>query len=95
MMLTVCGADCETCHEYQKTCDGCQKLQGKVVWTEMIGTDTCPIYKCAVTDKKLAHCGQCKELPCHMFFDLKDPAMTDEEHLAGTKLRVARLKEQS
>ena len=91
-MIEVCGADCTTCPDYQKTCDGCRKIQGKVYWAAMIGTDVCPIYKC-VSDKKLAHCGQCDQLPCNLYFDLKDPSYSDEEHKKGIQLRVVRLKE--
>ncbi|MCL2141433.1 MAG: DUF3795 domain-containing protein [Methanimicrococcus sp.] len=92
-MLTVCGADCTTCPDYQKTCEGCQKIQGKVYWAEMIGTDTCPIYKCVVSDKKLSNCGKCNQLPCKLFYDLKDPSLSDEEHVKGIQQRIDRLKE--
>ena len=94
-MLTVCGTDCTTCPDYKKKCDGCQKIQGKVYWTKLIETDTCPIYKCVVSDKKLTHCGKCGQLPCHLFYDLNDPSYSDEEHLKGIKRRVSHLKEQT
>jgi hypothetical protein len=93
-MITVCGADCTKCPAYQDTCDGCQKIQGKVSWAALVGTDTCPIYKCVVSDKKLSHCGKCGQLPCNLYYDLKDPQLSEEEHLAGIKMRVDCLKEQ-
>lgn len=92
-MLQVCGVNCEGCPSYPEECQGCQALKGKVFWVGYIGKDVCPVYQCC-QDKSLAHCGGCAELPCKMWYELKDPNWTDEEHIASINERVRSLKEQ-
>jgi hypothetical protein len=53
---------------------------------------TCVLYSCAVNDKGYTDCGECDELPCKRFFELKDPNTSQEEHLASIQMRAARLK---
>jgi len=37
-------------------------------------------------------CGLCTEFPCRLFFDIKDPNMTEEENLKGLDDRMKALK---
>jgi len=91
-MLSVCGIDCGMCPSLFKECHGgCQAVAGKVYWTKQVGVTVCQLYQC-VTDKKISDCGACEKLPCEMWFSLKDPSLTDEEHRVSIKDRVVRLK---
>lgn len=93
MTLSPCGIDCETCPFYQKDCDGCKAVKGQPFWTEGIFTDgLCPLYNCSVNQKKYETCGSCEQLPCKIYFDLKDPSLSDEEHKASIVKRVETLK---
>lgn len=91
-MLTKCGVDCSTCPSYEKDCAGCEAIKGNVYWTEHIGGGTCPIYKCC-EDNSHEHCGKCGSLPCNTWKELKDPSMTDEQHLDALNQRVKLLRE--
>lgn len=90
-MLCVCGADCDNCHSFGKECAGCEALQGKVYWAAYLGKDVCPYYQC-VRDKGLNHCGDCENIPCELWYSLKDPSMTDEQHEASVRERVDMFK---
>lgn len=92
-MICVCGANCGNCPHYKKNCDGCDVLAGKVFWTQYIGADVCPIYKC-VNDKAYKNCGDCPEIPCQLWLSLKDPSWTDEQHQKSIQDRLAVLKGQ-
>lgn len=90
--LCVCGANCEGCPNREGECQGgCQSLKGKVFWTKLIGVEVCPVYKC-VEENGFANCGDCALLPCPMWFSLKDPELSDEEHQKSIVDRVAKLK---
>ena len=98
--ISVCGIDCATAcaecnsiHEELKNnpCKGCNAMEGKIFWTKFVNLDTCPIYSC-VKEKQLKHCGQCQQLPCNIYFDMKDPSMSDEKHQQSIKDRVEILK---
>lgn len=91
-MLSLCGAKCEECTSYKTECGGCKHTQGKVMWTQYIGQDTCPIYKCC-QEKTLEHCGGCQQLPCKIWYEIKDPSWSDAEHLHSINERVKLLKE--
>jgi hypothetical protein len=52
----------------------------------------CPLYKCATIDKRYKNCGQCAELPCKKFTDLKDPNISNEQHHKSINERVSRLE---
>jgi hypothetical protein len=45
-----------------------------------------------VNIKKYKNCGACSELPCKLFFDMKDPNSTEEEHQKsiGTRINLLR-----
>lgn len=91
-MISLCGVQCGGCAEYGKTCEGCAAISGKVFWAGYLGLEICPIYNCCVNEKGFEHCGECGELPCPMYFDTKDPSVSDEEHKLGIQRRVAALK---
>jgi hypothetical protein len=91
--LSVCGSDCSICEYLEKSeCIGCSKVKGKVWWLNYISADICPIYNCVINEKKFKNCGECSEIPCKLWRDLKDPNYTDEQHEAGIKNRVENLK---
>ena len=92
-MVTKCGCDCSECYAFEKECDGCEAICGKVFWAEEhVKQDTCPIYKCC-DDRKMVNCGKCNEVPCKKWYELKDPSQSDEEHIKSINKRVKRLKQ--
>jgi hypothetical protein len=92
-MKSICGANCFDCKYYGNQCKGCIKDLGQPFWCADIFEDkTCPLFKCATQDKGLNHCGECEELPCKLFFDLKDPELSQEEHEKSINKRVKALK---
>jgi len=94
--ISACGIDCGTCPFCGKTCEGCYAVQGKPFWTaERLQGNPCPLYDCAVTVKQYGSCAPCEDLPCKIFTELKDPSMSEEEHLAGIDRRVAALREKN
>ncbi len=90
-MINPCGCDCADCSQFRDTCEGCREITGKVYWAAYVGSDVCPIYSCC-SGNGYDHCGQCGDLPCHIYFDTQDPGMTKEQHEADVKARTARLK---
>ena len=92
-MLSKCGLNCQECYAFQKECAGCEEIYGKPFWTEHIGGRQCPIYQCC-HEKTFENCGKCIEMPCKKWVDLKDPSISDEEHLDSIKKRVSLLKKE-
>ena len=93
MLLSVCGLICDECQFYPDSCDGCSSNQGKPFWTiEATAEGICPLYQCAVHDNHFKDCGECAELPCQKFFDLKDPNISDTEHQIMIKKRTEILR---
>jgi hypothetical protein len=93
MNISSCGLICDECEFFGKTCDGCKAVKGQTFWAkEMMPTKTCPLFDCAVNQRKYSDCGDCKELPCELFLKMKDPNSTEEEHQESLKKRVAILK---
>ncbi len=87
MNISVCGIDCDIagieCNKnneefFIEPCKGCNAVEGRIFWTQYLGLDTCPIYHCCVDEKQLAHCGQCTDLPCEIYFNTKDPSIPDD-----------------
>ena len=74
-----CGLYCGDCEFLNKTCEGCSNVKGKPFWTKTYNIEVCPIYDCCVNQKQLEHCGFCEELPCKIFLNLRDPALSDKE----------------
>ena len=94
MLLTPCGISCEICPLEQK-CEGCRPTGGKPFYIDNFDADVCPIYDCSVNKNGYETCAECQQLPCQMFFDWKDPDMTDEEHRQAVESNVARLKKKA
>jgi len=93
MLLSNCGLRCDECEFFGKTCDGCKAVKGQTFWAkEMMPDKTCPLYQCAVNTRSYKDCGDCAELPCKMFREMKDPNSTEEEHQQMLLKRVALLK---
>jgi hypothetical protein len=91
-MLQKCGVNCNECYVFQKECPGCGEVGGKPYWTHYIGGGPCPVYQCC-EEKAVHNCGECRELPCKLWYDLKDPSISDDEHLNSINKRVTLLKE--
>ena len=72
MKIPPCGAYCQDCSVYKKRCAGCVETNGKPFHLKDSGKDICPIWKC-VTERKVEHCGLCKEFPCDTFLNWYDP----------------------
>jgi len=93
--ISVCGIDCAVacveCNKHEELknnpCPGCNAMEGKIFWTKFINKDVCPVYSC-VKEKQMNHCGECSELPCPMWFEIKDPTFTEEQFQAAIKDRV-------
>jgi hypothetical protein len=93
MLVSPCGIICDECPFYNNSCNGCKNLNGKVFWSEnFTGNGVCPMYDCAVNDKKLSNCGKCKELPCQLYHNTKDPDISEEVHQESILNRVAVLR---
>ena len=93
MTVSPCGAICNECPFYNTECSGCKNLDGKVFWSKDVAENgVCPLYDCSVNEKHLGSCGKCKELPCKLFYNMKDPNMTDDQHQESIVKRVEVLK---
>lgn len=91
MKLSVCGLVCDECPYYSKPCKGCREVKGAPFWVEEIESDNCELYHCS-SERGFRSCGDCAELPCRSFRQLKDPGISDEEHLMELERRVQRLR---
>jgi hypothetical protein len=90
MILSVCGLKCNECEFFNKTCSGCVAVKGSTFWAqEMMPNKVCPLFDCAVNKKGYKDCGDCADLPCIMFREMKDPKTSDEEH---QKMLLERVK---
>ena len=99
MNISCCGINCSTCpftetvHEgMTEPCKGCHAVAGKLFWTQYLGLDVCPIYQCCVNENQYHHCGQCEQLPCEIYFNTKDPSLSEDEHQKSINDRVDVLK---
>jgi len=93
MTLSVCGLKCNECEFFNKTCSGCVAVKGSTFWAiEMMPSKVCPLFDCAVNKKGFKDCGDCAELPCKMFREMKDPKTSDEEHQRMLLERVKLLR---
>lgn len=91
--ISVCGAKCTECKYYKNLCQGCAADKGQPFWcADFFEDKTCPLFKCAVNEKKYQNCGECDDLPCRIFFELKDPEINDEDHKKSINNRVNALK---
>lgn len=94
MNLSACGLVCDECEFFGKECAGCRAVQGVTFWAQEMPTGVCPLYDCSVNKRGYKDCGDCAELPCKLFREMKDPNSTDEEHQKALVERGARLKKQ-
>ena len=93
MVLSTCGLICDECEFFGNKCNGCKAVKGQTFWAlEMMPNKTCPLYNCGVNDRGYRDCGDCTELPCKMFREMKDPNSTDAQHQESLVKRVAVLK---
>jgi hypothetical protein len=93
MLISACGLVCNECHFFRKECAGCYNVNGAPFWAKDITQNgVCPLYDCSINEKSYRNCGDCKELPCVMFSDLKDPNVTEEEHKKVIRKRVSMLR---
>jgi hypothetical protein len=93
MTISACGLICDNCEYFNTTCTGCINVQGSTFWAkDMMPTKVCPMFDCSVNKKHFKNCGDCKDLPCKMFLEMKDPKSTDEEHQKSIAVRVGRLR---
>ena len=92
-MISVCGTICTECDYFKKKeCRGCNIVLGKVWWSGYVDASSCPVYNCVTTIKRIENCGLCLELPCTLWYNLKDPNVTTEQHNRSIVDRVKRLK---
>lgn len=89
--ISCCGINCSECEYFGGLCSGCSKSKGKPFY--MSEGETCRIYDCVINKKCLENCGKCKELPCKLWTETRDPKFTDEEFENYTQERIKTLKE--
>ncbi|HPE18781.1 MAG TPA: DUF3795 domain-containing protein, partial [Tenuifilaceae bacterium] len=76
-----------------KECPGCYLVEGKTFWAlEAMPNKICPIFDCSVNRRLFKNCGECNELPCKVFTELKDPNVSDLDHELSVQKRVLLLK---
>ena len=93
MSLAPCGINCGEYEACKKAgCSGCHSIQGKPFYLKDYSVETCPLYDCPVNQKGFQTCAECSELPCKIYFEWKDPSMTEEEHIHSINERVKVLK---
>jgi len=92
MSFAPCGIDCETCPFKDDCGGGCFECGGKPFYIKDFGVELCPIYDCAVNKMGYKSCIDCPDLPCQLFYDWRDPSMTEEEHNQSINERVAAMK---
>jgi hypothetical protein len=93
MTTSACGITCTDCPFYEKECEGCYKVKGKTFWaSDATSNGVCPLFNCAVNTHSYKSCGDCPELPCKTFHELKDPNISEEEHIKSIGTRVRALK---
>jgi hypothetical protein len=93
MNISPCGINCDACPLKAQCGNACQVSGGKPFFIKDFGVERCPIYDCAVNKKGYKTCGECADVPCRLFYDWKDPSMSDEEHRQSVDVNVAFLKE--
>ncbi len=93
MLTSACGLICTDCNFYNNPCKGCFKVKGKTFWAkDHLEKGICILFECSVNTKNFEHCGKCNELPCKKFYDLKDPNISEKDHLDSIKKRIEILK---
>ena len=91
-MISACGLKCKECQFYNNPCSGCYNVEGKTFWAkDYTPNGICQLYNCSILKNNYKNCGDCRELPCQMFQDLKDPNITEEKHIKMIDIRVKNL----
>ncbi len=90
--LSCCGTYCSECSWLGSMCKGCNASLGKVFHAPE--GHACPIYECAINQKKLKSCKECACVPCDIWKNTKDPSFSDEEFERNIQERVSRLQAQ-
>ena len=88
--LTACGLECVACPLYSKECPGCNQCNGRVFHAP--AGKTCPLYACAVHKNHRTGCGGCPHLPCALWEQVRDPALSDEAFRASVSARLENWK---
>lgn len=88
--LSCCGSECTECEFFGTMCQGCNASLGKVFHAPE--GQACPIYECAINQKKLKGCGACSNVPCDIWRQTKDPSFSDEEFEQNIRERIERLR---
>lgn len=93
MSVSACGLICSKCEFYNKLCNDCYQVKGETFWAkDHTKNGICPLFDCAFNKMKLKHCGECSKLPCTIFNDLKDPNISEKEHIESISKRVEILR---
>jgi hypothetical protein len=91
--ISACGLVCSDCEFFGKTCDGCYAVKGSTFWAkEMMPSKVCPLFDCSFNQRGYHSCGNCAELPCATFLQMKDPNSSEEEHQKMLIVRKELLK---
>ena len=90
--ISPCGIDCAACEAYPTECASCRSVSGAPYWVPEVGIVACPLYECVVSKHSFSHCGECPELPCQLYYDTRDPSMSDEAFEASVQERVQNLQ---
>lgn len=88
--ISCCGSDCGECGYYGNLCTGCNEAAGRVFHAPE-GKE-CPIYHCSRIRHGFSGCGDCKDLPCGVILETRDPNLSEEEFMKTVEDRVKRLK---
>jgi hypothetical protein len=88
----VCGIYCGGCRFLGQQCKGCGYVEGKPFWAAQVPGGVCPFHDCCRNQRKLEHCGQCADLPCKLFNDVRDPSQSEEEFQKSLEERLAALR---
>ncbi len=88
--LTVCGLECAACPLYQGDCPGCNECAGRVFHAP--AGKPCPLYGCAVNRKHRTGCGGCTELPCPLWRQVRNPALSEQEFQTSIASRMENWK---
>lgn len=93
MLISACGLNCNDCPFFKNPCPGCFEVMGKPFWAkEATDSGICQLFDCSVNQRGYENCGDCSDLPCQIFQDLKDPNISREEHEKSIVQRVKILK---
>ena len=87
-----CSSVCKSMHKvFDKPCLGCNEIHEIIFLGGNLSLNVCPIYNC-VHKKNYKHCGECDELPCELYFELKDIFISDVQHKLDIEHRIKVLK---